>query len=222
MLDEVEWGWVDEHLTGDVDHLLVGTSLPFLLSPGLHHLEAWNEAVAGGAWGRSAARAAESLRQGLDLEHWAAFDRSFTRLTEILRQVASGERGRPPASIVLLSGDVHHAYVADARLHGANGTTAVAQVTCSPLRNPLSDHERRAVKIALSRPATALARALARRAGVTPPRVDWTISDGPWFDNQLGHLSIRGRRLDVALEKAPPGDPAQPRLEHVLERTLAG
>jgi hypothetical protein len=27
---------------GDFDHLLLGTSLPALLGPGVHHLEAWN------------------------------------------------------------------------------------------------------------------------------------------------------------------------------------
>ena len=52
MLDAEEWAWVEDKASGDFDHLLIGTSLPFLLSPGLHHLEAWNEAVCRGAWGR--------------------------------------------------------------------------------------------------------------------------------------------------------------------------
>ncbi len=99
MLDEAEWQWLDAQLTGDVDHLLIGTSLPFLLAPGMHHLEAWDEAVAGGVWGGLAARVAESLRQGLDLEHWAAFERSFQRLTGLITEVACGHRGaRRPRS----------------------------------------------------------------------------------------------------------------------------
>ena len=53
MLDPEEWAWIEDKATGDFDHLLFGTSLPFLLSPGLHHLEAWNEAVCRGAWGPS-------------------------------------------------------------------------------------------------------------------------------------------------------------------------
>ena len=36
---------------GDFDHLLLGTSLPVFLGRGMHYLEAWNEAVADGAWG---------------------------------------------------------------------------------------------------------------------------------------------------------------------------
>ena len=43
---------------------LVATSLPLLLAPGLHHLEAWNEAVCDGAWGGSAARAGRAACAG--------------------------------------------------------------------------------------------------------------------------------------------------------------
>ena len=80
--------WLDEQMRGDVDHLLVGTSLPFLLPAGLHHLEAFSEALAGGAWGERGGRMGEKLRQGVDLEHWGAFQDGF-------RQVArDGHRGR--------------------------------------------------------------------------------------------------------------------------------
>jgi hypothetical protein len=222
MLDEREWEWLEEQLTGDVDHLLIGTSLPYLLAPGLHHLEAADEAVAGGAWGRLAARGAEKLRQALDLEHWAAFDRSFHRLTDAIADVAAGRRGTPPASIVLLSGDVHNAYVADARIPGIETDTAIAQLTCSPFRNPLSTKERRMIGLVASRPVAALTRMLARRAGVRPPGIRWRIADGPWFDNQIGELELSGRRLEVSLAKSPPGDPARPALQRVLQRRIAG
>ncbi|HYT26236.1 MAG TPA: alkaline phosphatase D family protein, partial [Actinomycetota bacterium] len=112
MLDPAEWRWVEEGMTGEFDHLLVATSLPFLLAPGTHHLEAWNEAVCAGAWGRAMAKLGEQLRQAADLEHWAAFGSSFERLARLLLEVASGRRGPAPASVVLLSGDVHHAYLA--------------------------------------------------------------------------------------------------------------
>src|SRR5215207_8561900 len=108
MLDDEEWEWVHEHATGGFDHLLVATSLPWLLGRGMHFVEGWSEAVAGGAWGSVAAGAAENLRQTADMEHWAAFQESFARLAELFRAVGTGERGEPPASIVTLSGDVHH------------------------------------------------------------------------------------------------------------------
>ncbi len=98
MLDDEEWKWVEEHACGGFDHLLIATSLPWLLSPAMHHLEAWNERVCGGAWGSAAARAGEKVRQELDLEHWGAFNESFERLAEIQRSVGAGERGEAPAS----------------------------------------------------------------------------------------------------------------------------
>src|SRR6202000_2132672 len=77
MVDPGEWQWLEEHLRGDVEHLIVGTSLPLLMGPAMHHLEAWNEAVNHGAWGGRIKPLAEKLREALDLEHWPAFNRSF-------------------------------------------------------------------------------------------------------------------------------------------------
>src|SRR5918998_2815132 len=48
MVDAQEWAWIEEQATGDFDHLLFGTSLPVLLGPGMHHLQAWNEAICAG------------------------------------------------------------------------------------------------------------------------------------------------------------------------------
>jgi hypothetical protein len=224
MLDPDEWRWVEDKLTGDVDHLLIATSLPWLLSPAMHYLEAWNEAVCGGAWGPIAARVGERLRQGLDLEHWAAFDESFDRLAELQRAVGAGERGEPPASIVTLSGDVHHAYLSEVAFpRDAGVRSAVYQAVCSPLRNPLDAKERRVIETAMSKPAHAVARMLARAAGVDDPTVRWRMVDnGPWFDNQVATLSIEGRRIDMTIDKAVPGEKVtEPALDRVLEHRLA-
>ncbi len=219
MLDEDEWRWVDERLTGDLDHLLVVTSLPYLLPPALHHLEAWNEAVCHGAWGRRWARRGERIRQDLDLEHWAAFEGSFHRLAGALREVAEGRRGRPPATITLLSGDVHFSYVARAAV-GEHGGVAVHQVVCSPLRNALPTWLRRAAPLARFRPLAALVRGLAATARAARPPVRWRIVDGPWFDNSLCSVRIDGRELRVAFDVAPPGD-GQPVLDRRLDRRLS-
>ena len=45
--------WVTESVTGVCDHVVLGTSLPLLLPRGIHRVEAWNEAVCGGPWGRA-------------------------------------------------------------------------------------------------------------------------------------------------------------------------
>ena len=93
MVDAEEWDCIEEWTRGDFDHLLLGTSLPVFLGRGMHYLEAWNEAVADGAWGALASRAAERLRQGLDLEHWAAFGDSLRALERLLGDIASGRHG---------------------------------------------------------------------------------------------------------------------------------
>src|SRR5207249_2861901 len=98
MVDDKEWEWIAERATRGVDHLLLIDTLPVLLSPALHHAEAWSEAVCAGAWGAPFAKAAEKLRRALDMEHWPAFGDSFRRMTELMRAVGAGERGSPPAT----------------------------------------------------------------------------------------------------------------------------
>jgi PhoD-like phosphatase len=223
MLDEREWDWVADHFTGDFDHLLVATSLPWLLGPGMHYAEAWSEAVAGGAWGPAFAPLAEKARQTADLEHWAAFQESFARLGGLLRSVAAGERGPAPASIVVLSGDVHHAYLYEVAFRRGSGVESnVYQAVCSPYRNPLEKKERRVIRLGMSRPLKAITRTLARSAGVDDPDVRWRmVGDGPWFDNQVATLEIDGRRIEMRLEKAVPVDTDAARLDCVLDRRLA-
>ena len=223
MLGEEEWDWVDEHAQGGFDHLLIGTSLPWLLGRGMHYVEAWSEAVASGAWGPVAAKGAESLRQTGDMEHWAAFQESFARLVELFRSIGTGERGEPPASIVTLSGDVHHAYLFEVGYpRGTDMRSGVWQAVCSPYRNPLGKNERRSIRIGMSRAFERVTRALAGVAGVRDPGIGWRmVGDGPWFDNQVATLEIDGRRIQMRLDKSVPVDERHARLECVLERRLA-
>jgi hypothetical protein len=223
MLDESEWSWLEQQATGDFDHLLLATSLPWLLSPAMHHLEAWNEAVCAGAWGGAAARVGESIRTGLDLEHWAAFNESFERLAEIQRAVGAGERGEPPATIVTLSGDVHHAYLSEVAFRRGSGVrSAVYQAVCSPMRNPLDHRERRAINAMMTRPALLAMRTLSRAAGVPDASVRWRpVDGGPWFDNQVASLNVEGRSIDLEIEKALAQDGGEPQLHRVLNQRLA-
>lgn len=199
MLDPAELRWLDEQLTGDVDHLLIGTSLPFLLPPGLHDLESIDEVLATGARGRLAARAAEKARQSIDLEHWAAFNDGFVDVFNMVMSVARGERGAAPASVVFLSGDVHNSYVAevvDARSrHGAR--SRIVQAVCSPIRNPMP----RMVRVMMSAFARGLVRPMRfvaeRSKRVPSPPCTWTVTDGPWFDNCLAQLTVQGRDLSI-------------------------
>ena len=197
LVDSTEWEWLDEQLQGGFRHLLLATSLPFLLPIGLHHVESWDEAISQGAWGRFAARIGERLRQMVDLEHWAAWQNSFQSLARILTETADGERGAAPDSLLILSGDVHFSYIAEVERSGGG---RIVQAVCSPVRNPLPRLMRWfsvVMSYGLARPVGAV---VARSAKVPDPPFEWTTTKGPWFDNNLvgapGHP--RGPRADLA------------------------
>jgi hypothetical protein len=226
MVDDEEWEWIAEHASGDFDHLLIATTVPFLLSPGFDRLEAWNERLADGAYGKLIARASEKLRRAVDFDHWGSFGRSFALLRDLLAEVAAGERGAPPASVVVLSGDVHHAYLCEVAFADGRRRSPVYQAVCSPYRNPLDAKERRTIRAGFSRPFTRLAAALAKAAGAPEPGIRWRLLEGPCFDNQVALLRIEGREATMALDKTVPDGGHEQSLEcsfsHRLDQASGG
>src|SRR5690242_9305953 len=224
MIDADEFRWIEEVASGDVKRVLISPTVAMFLSPTLHNLEAWTEFDCDCVCGGLAARLGEKLRQGLDLEHWAAFHDSFEAMCTLLREVGAGKRGRAPQTITVLSGDVHHAYLAQIGFPPGSGVeSAVWQAVCSPFRNPLDRRERRAILGAWTPAATRVARALARAAGVASPQVDWRlIHDEPWFNNQVGWIELDGPRARFLLEKALPEQSraGQVRMEKVFDRPI--
>jgi hypothetical protein len=209
MIDEGEWEWIVEHTRGDFDHLILASTLPVFMVHGIHHLEALSEAVCNGAWGRLAASIGERVRRAIDLEHWPAFQESFRLLTELLREVGRGRGGEPPATIVLLGGDVHTAYVAEIAANEP-GASRVYQAVCSPFRNPLTPMQRRVIRVGASRPAAAVLSRLACRAGVRDIAVEWRFLGGPTFDNSIGSLELdeRDARLTISRAGEHTSDPS--------------
>ena len=202
MIDDDEWAWIEEQATGDFDHLILATSLPFALFPALHWMEAWNEAVCDGGWGKRLTKLGEKARRAGDLEGWAAFQDSFHRVARLLVEVASGRRGRAPASIVIVSGDVHHAYLAEI---DTGGESPVWQAVCSPFRNTLGRSDREMLRFGASRVGEAIARALARSARVEKPDLTWDITTGPVVRQPGGDASVRGPRSRLQARKDRAG-----------------
>jgi len=224
IIDDDEWDWIAERATeGEFDHVLFGTSDPYLLSRTFHNLEAWNEKVCDGAWGETAARWGEKMRQEVDFDHWAAFEDSFLRLTRLLEDIGSGKGRRPPASIGVLSGDVHHAYLAEVAFRRGTGVESVVyQGVCSPYRNALDNRERRAIELARTRPIEELTLKLARSVGVTDPGIRWRFAEGPYYDNQVATLELDGRSSTMKLHKVPRDpDGRDERLELLFERKIS-
>src|SRR4051794_7020825 len=203
MIDDDEWDWIVEHSSGAFDHVIIASTLPVFLPIGIHHLQAWNEALCAGRWGRLAATLSEQLRRAVDLEHWAAFNRSFEQLCDWLRTIARGtEDAEPPASILLLGGDVHCSSVSEVDL-GLGNSSRVHQLICSPFRNPLSTKERRIVQATGSRIAAKLFALLARLAGVALPSASWTPLRDATFENALGELVLEGRSASATIRRSP-------------------
>ena len=156
------------------------------------------------AGARLVANLSERLRRAVDLEHWAAFNRSFEQLCDWLRTLARGtEAARPPASILLLGGDVHRSSVSEVEL-GAGSRRRVHQLVCSPFRNPLSPKERRIVAgDRLSRSA----RGSSGRSRGSPAcrrrRRAWRPSGAATFDNSIGELVLDGRAATATLRRSP-------------------
>jgi hypothetical protein len=192
------------------------------MSPGIHFFEAWNEAVCAGAWGAAAARVGERIRRAIDLEHWPAFQSSFLRMVRLLSEVANGGAGvPPPASVTVVGGDVHNAYVAEVSMGRLSSTRSrVHQVVCSPFRNPLGPSQRRVVNLTKTRAAAVAFGALARLAGVRQPPVRWRYRAGPTFDNSIGVIEIDGRWAGVTIFRAEPGAESQS-LQPLHTRVLA-
>ncbi|MEV8083186.1 alkaline phosphatase D family protein [Pseudarthrobacter oxydans] len=219
LLDDAEMEWLDARMRGGFRHLLVATSLPFLLPMGLHHLEAWDEAVSEGAWGKIPARFGEKLRQAVDLEHWAAFQESFRQVAAMAEDVADGGRGPAPDSVTFLSGDVHFSYVSEVE---RSSGSRIIQAVCSPIRNPLPRVMRSfgaVMSYGLATPIGALA---ARSAKVPDPPFRWSGIKGPWFDNNLACLEVVPEGLKLWWQRGvvEGGDNLNPRLERVAELTV--
>ncbi|GAA3531805.1 alkaline phosphatase D family protein [Nonomuraea rosea] len=192
MLDPGEWAWLEEQVTGPAERLIIGSSIPFLLPEGVHGVQNWNEALADGKWGPLVRRWSEAFRQAVDLEHWAAFRRSFDDLARLLVRIKK--------PVMILSGDVHYSYLAKA------DAGPIYQIVCSPIRNPLSRLLRWANVFTQFGLATLVGGLLARLAGIRRPPFRWRVVKGPWFQNALATLTLP----DVVTWYESAGDEVKP------------
>ncbi|HYL40369.1 MAG TPA: hypothetical protein VET90_03580, partial [Candidatus Binatus sp.] len=201
MISDKEFDWIESQTEdGDFDHLVVVTSMPWLLPRALHDIESWNEALCAGSRGRLMGRLAEVVRRAIDLEHWAAFRASFDRLARFFERVGRSADGRvAPATICVLSGDVHHTYVAEAE-YPRPLESRVIQVTCSPIRNTIPLPMRLVFHVGWSRTVERVIRLLDQLTRVPPLPIAWHHPTGPHFGNMLAALTLDGRSAWLRLE----------------------
>ncbi len=224
MVNPSDWTWVDEQCRADVDHLFIVTSLPVLVTGGLHGLQLWNAALCDGRWGRAIAWLSERLRRALDLEDWPAFEPSFLKMAELLRDIAMGigaPPGRkPPAVVAVLSGDIHFSYVAEVAFTQPGAISRVYQLVCSPIRQALPRHERKVILAALSRPGRVIGGFLQRSVRAATSPISWELTHGPAFANDMAVITIDGPSVNLLIEQALPDDEGQPVLSDIIRTPL--
>jgi hypothetical protein len=188
----------------------------------MHDLQAWNEAVCAGAWGERMKGMGERIRRSQDLDQWASFHDSFEALTGLIRRLATREKGAPPSSITVLSGDVHHGYLAEASFDGMRLGSRVHQAVCSPLRNALPGEKSRLQNLAWSKSTALAGRLLSRLAGIRAPELTWRLThDHPFFENHVATLELDGRSAKITFEKAVTDGSGEPDLQRMFTRRLA-
>lgn len=197
MVGSEEFDWIEENAAGDFDHLLIGSSLPWLMPHALSHFQSLNERAAGLPGWRG--RLGEKVRQAADLEHWPAFRASFERMARLIHRLGTADDA--PSTICVLSGDVHHSYAARATY--AEPTKAeVLQLVCSPVHNDPPKIFRAVFALSWARPIAAALRRLANRRGISADPVQWQKVSGPHFGNSIASLDIDGRAARFTLETA--------------------
>jgi hypothetical protein len=210
MVSDVEFDWIEQQTAdAEFEHLVVVTSMPWLLPRALHDIESWNEALAAGSRGRIMGRMAEWVRRAVDLEHWAAFRHSFDRLAALFERVGRGEGGRQaPSTICVLSGDVHHTYVSEAD-YKVPLASRVYQITCSPIHNTIPLFMRLVFRVGWSKAVERVVHQMDRVTRVPPLPIKWHHPAGPYFGNMLALLTLDGSSARVRLERAVRRDASE-------------
>ncbi len=195
MVSDAEFEWIERNAVGDFDHLLIGSSLPWLMPHALSHFQSINEVGARKPGWQG--RAAEKIRQAVDLEHWPAFRESFDRLSRMIEKAANTDT----ATVCVLSGDVHHSYVAVADFPRPT-KALVTQLVCSPVHNEPPKPLEPMFRLAWSRVAGWVFRRLANLAGVPRDLMGWRKTSGPHFGNSVALLDFDGRNARYRLLSA--------------------
>ena len=216
-----EWDWITSQVDGDYEHLLFASSLPILLPYGMHHIEAWSEAVTDGAWGTRMRGLGEKVRITANLDHWACFQESYRRVEDLVVDIATGRRGDEPASMVMLGGDVHHCWVTEVSTpeEVPAHRTKFWQVVCSGLRKQPSASERVVLRLGHTKLAELVGKTLVRTTRVGMPLLSWRPVTMPHFANHIGTLEIANGEMGVRIERVE-GRWRKPRLATVIEHKL--
>ena len=123
---------------------------------------------------------------------------------------------------VVLSGDVHHGYLAEADFRDTKPLSRVYQAVRSPLRNSLPGKKSRLQSVAWNGGAALATHLFSWLAGVRGPRMGWRLThDGPSLDNQVATLDLDAPEATITFEGTVLDGSREPGLRQLYSRRLA-
>jgi hypothetical protein len=142
-------------------------------------------------------------------------------MVSLIGDVASGKKGDPPSTVLVLSGDVHHGYLAEAKKENTPDSR-IYQAVCSPLRNALPKEKSYLQANAWAGLAALAGRVLARLARVPREPLSWRMThEAAFFENQIATLELDHRNATITFQKAVLGTSREPVLEELYRYRLA-
>ena len=202
MVSDDEFAWIEKQLAETCDHLLIGTSMPWLLRPrparprGLGRAAVPSPTPSAGSRGSASGCAVRPTS--------STGRRSATRSSASASCIAAvGSRADAPATICVLSGDVHHAYVAQAHFDRPV-RSRVYQLTCSPLHNYVPMFMKVAFRVFWSRGAMSAYCGAARGGdeGACAPSVDLVPAGRPVLQQRSRRVRHDGRAPNTTLRRS--------------------
>ena len=188
LMDDEEWDWFEKQCTGSSHPFLVMViSMPAFMPSLIHSLWGVVEGVSNSP--TALAVAGEWVRQKVDVEHWAAFPKSFDALAKLLRRLGGEGGAVAKRTVLLVSGDVHFSYNMEVSTPTLRSGSRILQLVSSPARKSLSGSDAGVIQAMQS-----LSSLPASQAGVTwKPLI--TPNGWLWFGNfmatfRIGHAGI--------------------------------
>ena len=202
MIDDEEWDWIVEHSSGAFDHVADREHAARVPAPRHPPPPGMERGAVRRALGRLAASLSERLRRAVDLEHWAAFNRSFEQLCDWLRAVARGTE--EPAARLRPAARRRRPQQLDQR-----GRPRNRRVVPRPPARLLAVPQPALGEGAAHRPGDRLARLRAAlRAARAARRSRGAVGElesaqRATFDNSLGELLLDGRTASATFRRSP-------------------
>ena len=127
-----------------------------------------------------------------------------------------------PDTITFLSGDVHNSYLAEVNDPARLGARSrIVQAVCSPIRNPMPRPSGSSCRSSRGR-SCGRCGSWPRGHAACRPAYPWTVTDGPWFDNNIALVTVGPEALETMwVTGVVEADPDHPRLEQVHAARIA-